>query len=207
VSESDGPRRALLVDWTGVMTTSVFAAFASFCEREGLAPEALATTLRTNPECERLVVDLESGTIGDAEFEPRLAAIMSVEPDRLIDRLFAGYTDDAAMHAAVARARARGVPTGLISNSWGTHRYDRRLLGRLFDGVVLSGEAGVRKPDPRIYELGAAAVGVPPQRCVFVDDLRPNLPPAAELGMATIRHRDSDTTIPELEELLGVTLR
>ena len=82
----------------------------------------------------------------------------------------------------VRAARGRGIRTGLISNSWGSQRYDRILLDELFDGIVISGEVGVRKPDPAIYVLGAAAIGLPPQECVYVDDLPGNLKPARALG-------------------------
>ena len=82
----------------------------------------------------------------------------------------------------------RGVPTGLVSNSWGTRRYPRDLLAELFDGVVISGEEGFRKPDPRMYELGAQRIGAEPAACVFVDDLAFNLDPARELGMAVVHH-------------------
>ena len=100
-----------------------------------------------------------------------------------------------------------GVRTGLISNSWGSGRYDRRQFPELFDGVVISGEVGTRKPDPHIYELGAEAVGLPSDQCVFVDDLPGNLKPARAMGMATVHHVTADQTIEELEELLGVSLR
>jgi epoxide hydrolase-like predicted phosphatase len=98
------------------------------------------------------------------------------------------------------------VRTGLVSNSWGTRRYDRALLAELFDGVVLSGEVGLRKPAPEIYSLGAARIELAPGDCVFVDDLPFNLTPAAELGMATIHHRDARETIGELERLLGIVI-
>jgi len=121
--------------------------------------------------------------------------------------LFAVGADDPVMQDAVARARAAGITTGLISNSWGTGRYDRSLLARLFDGVVISGEVGIRKPSARIYELGAQAVGLTPDACVYVDDLAINLRPAAELGMATVHHTDAQRTISELEALLSIALR
>ncbi len=111
-----------------------------------------------------------------------------------------------AMLAAVRNARAAGIRTGLISNSWGTRRYDRAMLEELFDGVVISGEEGMRKPAPEMYVLGARRVGAEPGACVYVDDLPFNLPPAAELGMATVHHVDTVATIAELERLLGVRL-
>jgi epoxide hydrolase-like predicted phosphatase len=94
----------------------------------------------------------------------------------------------------------------LISNSWGTRRYDRGKLAELFDGVVISGEVGMRKPAPEMYELGAQRIGVEPNQCVFVDDLPFNLKPAQELGMATIHHVSAAGTIAELERMLGVAL-
>jgi epoxide hydrolase-like predicted phosphatase len=189
------------------MTTSVFDAFGAFCERAGIEPDAVGQRFRTDPASRELLVGLETGTLSEAEFEPRFAEILGVPAPGLIDGLFAGGTADEAMQSAVARARAAGVRTGLISNSWGTRRYDRALLGRLFDGVVISGEVGIRKPTPEIYERGAGAIGLAPETCVFVDDLPFNLKPAAELGMATVHHVASERTIAELERLLGVELR
>jgi epoxide hydrolase-like predicted phosphatase len=206
VSEN-GRYRGLLVDWGGVMTTDVFVTFRTFCEREGLEPDTLRQRFREDPSSRDLLIALETGQIDEEEFEPRFAEILGVEPQGLIDRIFAGGGPDEAMLLAVERAHAQGVRTGLISNSWGTRRYDRALLSHLFDGVVISGEVGIRKPSPEIYTLGAEKIGLAPSECVFVDDLPFNLKPAAELGMATVRHRSSAETIAELESLLGVALR
>ncbi len=107
---------------------------------------------------------------------------------------------------AVRRAHDAGVRTALVSNSWGVHRYPRDLFAEIFDGVVISGEERIRKPSRHMYELGAERAGVPAERCVFVDDLAFNLTPAERLGMATIHHTSAETTIPELERLLGVSL-
>lgn len=65
----------------------------------------------------------------------------------------------------------------------------------------------MRKPSPEIYAPGAAAIDLPPEQCVFVDDLGFNLKPASALGMATVHHTDSERTIAELERLLSVKLR
>jgi HAD superfamily hydrolase (TIGR01509 family) len=98
------------------------------------------------------------------------------------------------------------VRTALVSNSWGTHRYPHELFDELFDGVVISGQEGIRKPARRMYELGAQRAGVDAAACVYVDDLPFNLTPAEEMGMATVHHTDAATTIPELERLLLVPL-
>ena len=199
--------RGLLVDWGGVMTTNVFDSFRAFCEREGLSPEAVGERFRSDPQSRELLVGLETGALPEEEFEERFAAVLEVAAPGLIERMFAGGRPDQAMHHAVLRARSAGIRTGLISNSWGTSRYDRVLLGKLFDGVVISGEAGMRKPTREIYALGAQAIELEPSACVFVDDLTFNLRPARELGMATVHHVEPGQTIAALERLLSVELR
>jgi putative hydrolase of the HAD superfamily len=201
-------RSGLLVDWGGVMTSNLMASFAAFCEAEGLDPSALAGAFRANPEARELLFAFEEGRLEEHAFEHGLGRLLGVaSPDGLIDRLFSGSVLEPAMVDAVRAARAAGVRTGLISNSWGTARYPHQLLAELFDGVVLSGDVGIRKPEPCIYELGAESIALAPNRCVFVDDLPFNLPPAEELGMATVHHTDPERTIGELERLLGIALR
>jgi epoxide hydrolase-like predicted phosphatase len=197
----------LLVDWGGVMTTDLFASFRAFCEKEGLSPEAMRDAFRANRDARDLLIALEEGRMEEAEFEPQLAALLKVEPLNLIDRLFAGSSLDPLMVAAVRAAHDSGIRTGLVSNSWGVRRYPRPLMAELFDGIVISGEVGMRKPAPRMYELGAERIGVEPAACVYVDDLPFNLEPARELGMATIHHVRTTETIVELERLLGVDLQ
>jgi putative hydrolase of the HAD superfamily len=201
-------RRGLLVDFGGVLTTDVFVSFQAFCEEEGLEPDAVAQRFRTDPSARELLADLETGRLTEAEFEPRFAQLLEIEhPEGLIDRLFARMRPDEAMVEAVRSAKRAGVRTGMVSNSWGHGRYDRSAFPELFDGVVISGEVGLRKPSPEIYSLGAERIGVAAAECVFVDDLPGNLKPARELGMATVHHVNAERTLPELERLLGVPLR
>ncbi len=201
-----GPYRGLLVDYGGVLTTDLFDSFRAFCELEGLEPEVIGQSFRRDPSCRELLIALETGKLEEEEFERRFAEILGVTSPALIERLMADSRPNEAMVAAVLSARRQGIRTGLISNSWGTRRYDRAQLAELFDGVVISGEVGIRKPAPEIYELGAKGIGVEPAACVFVDDLPFNLEPATELGMATVHHTTAEQTIPELERLLGVAL-
>jgi epoxide hydrolase-like predicted phosphatase len=214
-SEEDGRadlqvagRSGLLLDWGGVMTSNLMASFRAFCQAESLDPNALVGIFRENPAAREVLFAFEEGRLEEAEFELRLGRLLGVaSAEGLIDRLFSGSAPEASMVQAVRVARSAGIKTGLISNSWGTHRYPHRLLAELFDGVVISGEVGIRKPTLRIYELGAQAIGVDPDECVFVDDLPFNLPPARELGMAVVHHTGADSTIEELELLLGTPLR
>jgi epoxide hydrolase-like predicted phosphatase len=200
-------RSALLIDWGGVLTTNLFSSFHDYCLKAEIDPRLLLGRFRSDPEARELLVALETGELDEAGFEKRFAPMLEVEPDGLIDGLFAGVEPDAAMVHAVRLAKNAGIRTGLISNSWGVHRYPHDLFDELFDGVVISAEEGIRKPAVRMYELGATRAGARPEDAVYVDDLPFNLTPAAELGMATIHHTSADETIPELEALLGVKLR
>jgi epoxide hydrolase-like predicted phosphatase len=198
--------RGLLVDWGGVMTTDLFASFRAFCEQAGLEADTIRRRFREDRESRNLLIALETGKLPEEEFEPQFAAKLGIDGHGLIDRLFAGSKVDEQMVAAVAAARDAGIHTGLISNSWGTRRYPRDVLARLFEGIVISGEVGIRKPAPEIYKMGADSIGLAPSDCVFVDDLPFNLEPATELGMATVHHVSPDETIPQLEELLGFSV-
>jgi putative hydrolase of the HAD superfamily len=197
-------RHGLIVDYGGVLTTDVFASFRAFCEAEGLPPETVRDRFRSDPEARELLAALETGALATPEFEPRFAALLEVESERLVDRLFGGMEPDEAMIDGVRAARGAGVRTAMLSNSWGdaTH-YDRPLLEELFDGWVISSEVGLRKPDPAIYELAAAQIGLGPDECVYVDDLPGNLKPARALGMATVLHRgDAAATLAEIRGLV-----
>jgi len=201
-----GPRSALLIDWGGVLTTNLFASFHDYCVQAQIEPQALMGRFRADPAARELLVALETGRLQEEAFEQQFAELLGVEPDGLIDGLFAGVAPDTAMVKAVRRAHEGGVRTALVSNSWGVHRYPHDILGELFDGLVISGEEGIRKPSRRMYELGAERAGAELRDCVFVDDLPFNLTPAEELGMAVVHHTDAETTIPQLEELFGVHL-
>jgi putative hydrolase of the HAD superfamily len=200
-------KRGLLVDFGGVLTSNVFESFRAFCEQEGLDPEAVKRAFREDPEALALLRQLERGELTEEEFAPLFGERIGMrETEGLIDRLFAGMSPDERMLEAVRRAKAAGIRTGLITNSWGRGRYDRETLPALFDGVVVSGEVGLNKPQPEIFKLGAERVGVPPEECVFVDDLRENCDGAEAVGMTAILHRGAERTLPELERLLGVEL-
>jgi putative hydrolase of the HAD superfamily len=202
-------RSGLLVDFGGVLTTNIFESFSAFCEAEGIEPETVRGAFRNEGEGRRLLFDLELGKLSDEDFERRFCAHLGLDEARgpgLIERLFGGMRPDRDMEMAVVMAKRQGIRTGLISNSWGTGRYELDRFPELFDAWVISGEVGLRKPDPAIYEMGAERVGLPPGALVFVDDLGGNLKPAAELGFATVLHKSAAETIPQLEDLLGVKL-
>jgi putative hydrolase of the HAD superfamily len=202
-------RKGLLVDFGGVLTSNIFESFAAFCEAERLSPDRVRDAFRNDEDGRRLLFDLELGKLEEPEFETRFAELLGLAPERadgLIERLFGGMRPDRDMEMAVVMAKRQGVRTGLISNSWGSGRYELDRFPELFDAWVISGEVGLRKPDPAIYALGAERIGLPPDEIVFVDDLPGNLKPARAMGMATVHHTTAEETIPQLEKLLDVKL-
>src|SRR4051812_20050420 len=197
----------VLLDWGGVLTSNVFDSFRDFCVAEGLTPDAVKRLFREEPRARELVRGLETEAISEDEFGERFGELLELDDrTRLIERMFGGVSADERMLAAVRTVRAAGFRTGLISNSMGGASYDRSLFPQLFDGVVISGEVGMHKPQPEIFLLGAERAGVAPTECVFVDDLRENCEGAQAVGMTAVLHRGADTTLPELERLLGVEL-
>jgi epoxide hydrolase-like predicted phosphatase len=197
----------LIVDFGGVLTTNVFDSFKAFCRAEGLPEDSVKNMFRERGEGLALLRELEKGELTADEFSQKFAPLLGVSPENLVERLFGGVGPDEPMVEAVRRARAAGIKTGLISNSWGNGlAYDPALLDELFDAVVISGDVGLHKPQPEIFLLGAERIGVAPDQCVFVDDLRENCAGAEAVGMKAILHRGPDGTLPQLEELLGIRL-
>jgi epoxide hydrolase-like predicted phosphatase len=198
---------ALLVDFGGVMTTPVWDSFADFTREKGLDEHAVRRLFREDPEALADLRLLETGTIEETEFEKRFAKRLGLDDATdLIESLFRGMRPSEQIVAAVRAVGDRGVKTGLISNSWSTSHYDRELLEELFDTVVISAEVGLHKPQPEIYLLAAERLVEPPERCVFVDDLRENCAGAEAVGMTAILHRDPTATVERIEELFGISV-
>jgi len=204
---------ALVVDFGGVLTTSMRESFRQFVRSEGVDGDQLHEVLFAEYGEGSLVHGIETGAVTMEEFERELADRLttrsgsSVLAEGLVKRMFAGARADTAMIEAVRRARAHGLKTGLLSNSWGNRdSYEFEHFDALFDAVVISGEVGLRKPDPAIYALAAREVGVAPQQCVFVDDIATNVRGAVAAGMVGVHHQDTEETLRELEILLGLEL-
>jgi putative hydrolase of the HAD superfamily len=198
-------KKAMLVDFGGVLTSDIWSSFAAFCERRGLDADAAKQLFRESPDALAMLRGMETGKIEPAEFERSFAALLGTQPEGLVAGLFAGLEPNEPMLGAVARAREAGIPTGLISNSWVMDHYSDEIRG-LFDQVVISAEVGLHKPQREIFLLAAERLGVAPQSCVFIDDLRENCAGAEAVGMTAILHRDTEQTISSAEALLGVRL-
>jgi putative hydrolase of the HAD superfamily len=211
-----GRYRGLLVDFGGVLTTSMGRAFSAFCVESGVDPERFKTVIAEAYGADGahgMIGKLERGEMELVEFETWLAEHLSegmekpLEAAGIRDRMFAGMGPDERMINAVRRAHDAGIKTGLISNSWGPSGYHTAEIEGVFDAVLISGEIGMRKPDPEIFLHAAALLGLPPDACVFVDDLEQNAEGARAVGMDGIVHRSARFTVPKLEDLLGVPLR
>lgn len=113
---------------------------------------------------------------------------------------------DMRMFRAVGELRRHGIRTCLLSNSWGTALYPRDLLAEVFDDVVISEEVGMRKPDQEIFRLAAQRIDLEPNDCVFIDDTFKNFEGASALGITNIHHVSVQTTLDQLQVLLGVDL-
>ena len=194
----------LLLDFGGVLTTSIWEAFDAFCRSEGLEEGTVRRLFRDDPDALADLRRLEKGEVSEDEFSAGFGPRLGIDDtENLIERMFAGLGPDEAMIETVSELRGVGVRTGLISNSWGTGIYEPSMLAELFDAVVISGDVGLHKPQPEIYELGAERLGVPASECVFVDDLRENVAGAEAVGMTAILHRYPEATIAELRRLFG----
>lgn len=208
-----GSVEAVLFDFGGVLTNPVRTSIDSWMAADRIEPASFSRTLkawlgRTAPGGTPLH-RLETGEISVTEFEEVFAAALHttdgspISAPGIVGRLFAGLALDEAMFDLIADLKAAGIAVGLLSNSWG-NTYPRERLEALMDPVVISGEVGLRKPDPAIYDHALDLLGQPADRVVFVDDAEPNLVGARACGLRTHLHRDAASTRRTLEQLVGL---
>jgi putative hydrolase of the HAD superfamily len=209
--------RAVIFDFGGVLSTSPFEAFTLYERRNGL-PEGLLRRLNaTNPDTnawarlERSEVDLAG--FAEAYEAEALAAGHTVDGRAVLSLLGGELRPE--MLTALRRCYDReGLRTGLLTNNFvGLNGSDGKdgmprdgAMGQvlaLFDVVVESSRAGVRKPDPAIYRMICDELGVEPGEAVFLDDLGINLKPARAMGMTTIKVVDPAVALAELEAVVG----
>lgn len=201
--------QALLVDFGGVLTTSTVEATRAWCRTSGITYRQFVGPLIAPGRhgLPSLLDRLETGAVGVEEFERELGAAITAGSGVTV--ALAGFVRDVigsaqldeAMLRLVDEVRAGGLRTGLLSNSWGND-YPMAILAPHFDDIVISGEVGLRKPDPAIFALAVERIGVPATRCVFVDDLKANVATADQLGMTGILHTSAAATRARLEQLL-----
>lgn len=208
------PFEALVVDFGGVLTTPLQEAMIAFAADIGIElPDLIRVALAAySGGADQLVVDFETGRIPEGEFAEKFAARIKdvtgveVPHEGLVGRIFATLKLEDDMLRALEIARSAGYKTAMLSNSWGEGLYPRERIDHLFDVMVISGEIGMRKPDPKIFEITLERLGIAAERCIFVDDHPGHLATAAELGMTTVLHRTPTETLTELSSLMNLSL-
>lgn len=209
---------AILWDFGGVFTTSPFEAFNRYERERGIPLDFIRGINATNPN-DNAWAKLESSRIDldefDRLFEEESAAAGHRIPGRDVIGMLSGELRP-RMVGALERIR-REFRTACITNNVKPRSPatspDPAKTARvaevmtLFELVVESSIEGIRKPDPRIYQLTCERLGVAPQEALFIDDLGINLKPAAAMGMRTIKVFDEDQALEELEAATGLRLR
>ncbi len=203
----------LITDFGGVLTTSIFESFKAFCIDHSIEPEVLrdlfAEMLAEGDA--NLLFRLERGELEHDEFDRLLAEQLSersgVEVDHvdLKGRMFLQVRPAPEIVDAIASIHKAGFATALLSNSWGPSGYPREMFDDMFDAVVISGEVGLRKPDPEIYLMTAKMIEKDPTDCVFIDDIKVNIEGAEAVGMTGLHHREPSDTLEALQRLFEIS--
>jgi putative hydrolase of the HAD superfamily len=205
--------RGTLWDFGGVLSSSPFEAFARYEVEQGL-PHGFIRTVNSTDHHTNAWARFERAELDLAGFDTAFAEESAAHGHRVpgadVLELLAGDLRP-WMLDAVRRCREHGLVTALLTNNVAPMQ-ERRWsegveLDVLFDVVVESATAGVRKPEPEAYELVLSQMGLPAEEVVFLDDLGINLKPAREMGMTTIKVEDPEVALSELERVLGVSLR
>jgi putative hydrolase of the HAD superfamily len=208
---------AALFDFGGVILSSPFEAFNAYEREVGLDPDTIRTINATNPDVNAWA-RFERGELDPAGFvevfEVEAAALgFSVDARRVLDGLKGHVRPE--MVEALRRCGER-LKTAMLTNNFrdpdsGRSSHDSRseldTIFAMFDEVVESSVVGVRKPEPKFYEIACERLGVGPHECVFLDDLGINLKPAKAMGMHTIKVVDPEVALDELESVVGFALR
>jgi putative hydrolase of the HAD superfamily len=208
--------RAVLWDFGGVILSSPFEAFNRYERDKGLPRDFIRTLNATNPDTNAWA-RYERSEVSFDEFCDLFEAEASAAGHELQARevmpLLAGELRP-AMVEALRRCSERLKTACLTNNVVGFNDFPPRARanGRdevlsLFDAVIESSKVGVRKPDPRFYEIACDQLEIEPPEAVFLDDLGVNLKPARELGMQTIKVGDPGLALAELERIVGFALR
>ena len=202
--------RAVIFDLGGVVFPSPFEAFDAYDVDAGLAPGTVRALIKTSSETGAWAA-LERGELTLTGFYTELeleatAAGFTIDGARLMSMIASGFGARPAMARAIDRIRRAGLRTAALTNNWprpddGAPSTNANTLG--FDVIVESAVVGLRKPDPRIYELVLAQLEVEASNAVFLDDLGINLKPARAMGMTTIKVSDPDQALAELAATLG----
>jgi putative hydrolase of the HAD superfamily len=208
---------AVIWDFGGVFTSSPFEAFNRFEAERGLPKDLIRRVNSTNPDgnawalFERNEVDTQGF---DDLFLAESTALGHPVPGREVLPLLSGALRPrmvSALKTCKQHFKVGCITNNVVSMHSPGQDEGQRMAGAmgqvmpLFDAIIESSKAGVRKPDPRIYLMMCDLLAVKPEACVYLDDLGINCKPAAGLGMKAIKVMDVDQTLAELAEATGLT--
>src|ERR1700752_869472 len=216
VTRQDGMIEAVVWDFGGVLPPSPFEAFARFETERGLPADIIRRTNTANhlenawAKFERAEVDIETF---DALFAAESLALGAEVRGKDVLPLLSGDLRP-EMVEALKRIKenfktgciTNNLPNNAIGSASGRTLYVAEVMA-LFDHVIESAKIGLRKPDPRIYQMMVETLQVDPRKCVYLDDLGVNLKPARAMGMTTIKVENAAQAIGELEAATGLVLR
>lgn len=202
--------RAVIFDLGGVVVDSPLHAIARYERDHGLEHNSINHSIVDAGE-RGAWSRLERGELSlDVFFEPFEAdcrkAGLAVDARRMMMYIAEASTPRPQMLEAIRRIRARELRTAALTNNWPNEEREPHPFRALFHVFIESSVVGLRKPDPRIYELACRELDVPPAEAVFLDDIGRNLKSARAMGMTTIKVDDPDTALQELEGVLGFGL-
>jgi putative hydrolase of the HAD superfamily len=207
---------AVIWDFGGVFTTSPFDAFNRYERERGLPADLIRRINTANPDTNAWArlerAEIDASTF-DRLFADEARRLGHSVPGKDILAILSGDLRPrvvAAFRACKARFKVgcitNNAPTGKGAGMSATTEKAREIaeVFMLFDHVIESSKAGVRKPDPRIYRMMCEALGVDPATCVYLDDLGINLKPARDMGMATIKVTSEDQLLADLSKAVGI---
>jgi putative hydrolase of the HAD superfamily len=201
----------VLFDVGGVVTDSPLHVIARYEREHGIPPGAINRAVVAAGE-QGAWSRLERGELTVEMFlspfeDDCRAAGFSVNAAALMAAIVARREARPQMLEAIRRLRRHGLRVGALTNNWRSDAgpADHPLRQR-FDVVIESQMVGLRKPDPRIYELACRQLGVETTRTAFLDDIGQNLKAARALGLRTIKVEDPDVALRRLGDLVGLDL-
>ena len=208
--------QAVIWDFGGVFTSSPFEAFNRYEAERGLPKDFIRTINATNPHDNAWALfernEVDAATFDELFLKESTALGHPVRGADVLPLLSGALRPRmvAALKACKAHFKVGCITNNVVSEHSPGQAEGQRMAGAmgqvmpLFDAIIESSKAGVRKPDPRIYLMMCDLLAVPPEACVYLDDLGINCKPAAALGMTAIKVVDVDQTLADLARATGL---
>jgi putative hydrolase of the HAD superfamily len=204
---------AVISDFGGVLTTPLVQSFMAFQNETGISMETLGQTMQAISETdgEHPLFELERGRVTEADFLERMAD--ELEPalghrpqmHRFSEIYFEALRPNEPM-VELMRELQRDYRMALLTNNvreWEPLWRSMLPVDEIFELVVDSAFVGCRKPEPEIYQITIGRLGIPPDACLFVDDVEVNCEGAASLGLTAVHFRENDQAIEEIRAALA----